>query len=148
MAKMSFDIAERHRVKLQCLRLMLSLRLDSDRQDLIADFVNSYLILTVEETRALMRELQSIQPEEARAVLKVSNEWTKEGERRGRRLGERKGKREGIKIGVELGEQRGRAEERRKTVLNMHAKGFAADVIASVTELEPEEITRIIGEAT
>lgn len=119
-------------VKLQCLRLFATLRLDEDKQNVIAQFINTYLKLTAAETQALMREMQTIDPEEAIAVQKATSEFFD--------MGKREGKRQGIKIGT--------LETQRKTVVNMHARELPIDMIASVTELEQAEIERIIKEAS
>lgn len=128
MAKMRIPVADRPTVKLQCLRLMLTLRLDPDRQSLIADFVNTYLVLNAEETKALGRQLITLKPEEAKTVQRVTNEWIREGERRGE----------------VRGKQRGRLEERRQNVLKMHHNGLSVATIASILELDATEISAII----
>ena len=58
------------------------------------------------------------------------------------------GKREGKRQGIKIGEQRGTLETQRRTVMNMHARKMPLDMIASVTELEPAEIERILKEAS
>ena len=55
MAKMKIEVADRPLVKLQCLRLILSLQIDESKMRLIAGFVETYLVLTAEENRALRR---------------------------------------------------------------------------------------------
>lgn len=127
MAKMHFGVAERPIVKLQCLRLLVTLRLDPDKQKLIANFVNTYLQLTTEETKKLQQELQNMQPREAIAVQQVTNEWTKQG------------RREGLKLG--------RSQQQTKIVVNMHQKGLALDLIAAVTELRASQVEKILRKA-
>jgi hypothetical protein len=49
MAKMRIDAADRPRVKVECLRLLATLRLDPARSQLISGFVDTYLRLNVQE---------------------------------------------------------------------------------------------------
>jgi predicted transposase YdaD len=144
MAKMRFDVADRPLVKLQCLRLFATLRLDEDKQSVITEFINTYLKLTAAETRALVREMQTIEPEEAKSVQKATSEFFDMGLRKGKREGKRQGKLEGIKIG----EQQGKLETQLKTVINMHAQKLPLETIALVTELEPAEVERLIAKAS
>ena len=55
MAKMQIAPADRTKVKLECLRLLATLRLDPARTKLISGFVDSYLKLTAQETQELLR---------------------------------------------------------------------------------------------
>jgi hypothetical protein len=135
IAKMGFDIADRPLVKLHCLRLFVTLRLDEEKQTIISDFLNSYLKLNADETRTLIREMQRIDPEEAKAVQKVTSEFFDLGKLEGKLEGKREGKLEG------------KLETQRKTVLNMHANGLPLDLIATVTELPTAQVERLIAEA-
>jgi hypothetical protein len=49
MAKMQIDPVDRPRVKAECLRLLVTLKLDLARMQLISGFVDTYLTLTVDE---------------------------------------------------------------------------------------------------
>ena len=51
MARMKFHRADRPRVKLQCLRLLATLRLNPEKSALIWHFVESYLSLNEKEVR-------------------------------------------------------------------------------------------------
>ncbi len=59
MAKMQIGSAERPRVKAECLRLRVTLRLDPVRMQLISGFVDNYLKLTPEEETAFTLEDRS-----------------------------------------------------------------------------------------
>jgi predicted transposase YdaD len=139
MARMRIDIAERPLVKLQCLRLIVSLRLNRKKLRLIIGFVESYLELDGKENLALKREMAKIEPEEAKRVLKLTNQWIEEGKAKGIKLGEKRGEKRG--------KAEGKAEELRKTVLNMHRMGSSLEFIASVTELPRARVERLIAEA-
>jgi hypothetical protein len=49
MVKMRIPVKDRPFVKLACLRLLLTLKLDNARQNMITVFMNSYLELTEQE---------------------------------------------------------------------------------------------------
>lgn len=50
MVKMQIDRVDRPRVKLECLRMMVKLKLDKARSQLIGKFMTDYLKLTSAET--------------------------------------------------------------------------------------------------
>lgn len=64
MAKMNISLAERSRVKLECLRMLTTLRLDRARMQMISGFVDTYLRLSSEEKRRFTQELAKISPAE------------------------------------------------------------------------------------
>jgi len=94
MAKMRIDPVDRPRVKLECLRLLATLKLDRARQALIRDFMDSYLRLNTAEMKVYDQELQTIDPPDREAVMQIVNEWEARGEARGEALGEVRGKAE------------------------------------------------------
>ena len=83
MAKMRIAPEDRPRVKLECLRLLATLKLDRARQALIRDFMDAYLRLSAAEVAAYDRQLKSIDPPEQEAVMQIVNEWEARGEARG-----------------------------------------------------------------
>ena len=64
MAKMQIVPSDRPQVKAQCLRLLVTLRLDPARMQLISGFIDTYLNLTESEEQAFQEELGRIEPEE------------------------------------------------------------------------------------
>ena len=60
MAKMAMKPEERPRVKLECLRLLATLRLDDARMHLISGFIDTYLKLNAEEERAFQSGVRVI----------------------------------------------------------------------------------------
>ena len=79
MAKMKIAPQDRPRVKLECLRLLVTLKLDKARQALIREFMDSYLRLSAEEMRVYDREVETIDPPEREAVMQIVNEWETRG---------------------------------------------------------------------
>ncbi|WP_338023014.1 hypothetical protein [Argonema galeatum] len=56
--------SDRPRVKLECLRLMATLKLDRARMRLISGFVDTYLRLNAEEETLFRTEINTIEPSE------------------------------------------------------------------------------------
>ncbi len=80
MAKMRIAPADRPRVKLECLRLLATLKLDRARQGLIRDFMDSYLRLSAAEMTAYDEELRTIDEPEREMVMQIVNEWEVRGQ--------------------------------------------------------------------
>lgn len=111
MAKMNFAPGDRPRVKLECLRMIVTLRLDSARIHLLSGFVDSYLRLNMSEQQVFDRELQQVQPPEGQRVLRIVTSWMEEGLEKGRQegleAGRQVGREEGLQEGLQEGQQAG-----------------------------------------
>jgi len=83
MTKMRIARKDRPRVKLECLRLLLTLKLDAARMTLIRGFMDAYLNLNAAEMAEYNREVESIEPAEREAMMQIVNEWEALGEARG-----------------------------------------------------------------
>jgi hypothetical protein len=88
MAKMQIAPEERPRVKMECLRLLATLRLDPARMQLISGFVDTYLRLNAEEQRIFQTELGAVAPPEQETVMQIVTSWMEEGIEKGRVEGE------------------------------------------------------------
>ncbi|ELS02181.1 hypothetical protein Xen7305DRAFT_00018940 [Xenococcus sp. PCC 7305] len=64
MSKMNIAQEDRLRVKLECLRLLVSLEIDPARMQLISGFVDTYLNLDAIEEQAFQSQLDTINLEE------------------------------------------------------------------------------------
>ncbi|HXF39116.1 MAG TPA: flagellar assembly protein H, partial [Blastocatellia bacterium] len=84
MAKMAMKPEERPRVKLECLRLLATLRLDPARMQLISGFIDTYLQLSRAEERIFLRNTEKTPPRERKKVMEIVTSWMREGLRRGR----------------------------------------------------------------
>lgn len=84
MSKMNMAPAERARVKLECLRMLATLRLDRARTRLISGFVDVYLRLTAEEEERFEQELATIAPVERERVVQIVTSWMEKGVEQGR----------------------------------------------------------------
>lgn len=88
MAKMNIASEERPRVKLECLRLLATLRLDPARMKLISGFIDTYLRLNVEEERLFQADINTIEPSEQEVVMEIVTSWIERGIEQGRQQGE------------------------------------------------------------
>ncbi|BAY25691.1 hypothetical protein NIES2100_54970 [Calothrix sp. NIES-2100] len=79
MSKMNIAPAERRQVKLECLRLLATLRLDPARMRLISGFIDTYLRLNAEEQKLLQADIASIEPSEQEVVMQIVTSWMEEG---------------------------------------------------------------------
>lgn len=104
MAKMNIAPLDRPRVKLECLRMLATLKLDRARATLISVFMDSYLKLTAAETTVYNQAMEAIEPKEREAVMQWTNEWIE------------KGRAEGLEKGLEQGLHLGRIEGQREVV--------------------------------
>ncbi len=90
MAKMRIAPEDRPKVKLECLRLLATLRLDPARMQLISGFVDTYLRLNAQEQRAFEKELQAVMSPEQETVMEIVTSWMEEGLEKGRQEEARK----------------------------------------------------------
>jgi Domain of unknown function (DUF4351)/Putative transposase, YhgA-like len=87
MAKMAMKPEERPRVKVECLRLLATLRLDPARMQLISGFIDTYLKLNREEERAFQVRVRATGGREGKKVMEIVTSWMKQGIRQGRQEG-------------------------------------------------------------
>jgi hypothetical protein len=87
--------AERPRVKLECLRLLATLRIDRAKTRLISHFVDSYLNLQGDERKLFTEELRALPVAERKDVMQFTNSWIEEGRQEGLQKGLQKGRQEG-----------------------------------------------------
>jgi predicted transposase/invertase (TIGR01784 family) len=95
MAKMKIDAADRPRVKVECLRLLATLRLDPARSQLISGFVDTYLRLNVQEEQVFQVEVGTLEETEREEIMQIVTSWMEQGIAEGRAEGEQRGRTEG-----------------------------------------------------
>jgi predicted transposase YdaD len=88
MAKMAFKPEERVKVKLECLRMIASLKLDPARTELISGFIDTYLRLNEQEEIEFQTELKSLGRVEEEKVMEIVTSWMEKGIEQGRQQGE------------------------------------------------------------
>ena len=120
MAKMKGAARDRPRVKLECLRLMVTLKLDRDRMRLIGAFVDSYLSLDEREERRFTQKLveTGLSPKQKEEVVEYVTSWE--------RRGIEKGRKEGLMEGRQEGRQEGALEAFRAVLLDVLTSRFGA----------------------
>ena len=84
MAKMNIEPSDRRRVKLECLRLLATLRLDPAKMQLISGFIDTYLRLSSEEERLLRADIARIEPTEQEVIMQIVTSWMEEGIEQGK----------------------------------------------------------------
>ena len=84
MARMGMEEAERPRVKLECLRLLTTLRLDPARQRLISGFVDTYLRLNAAEALQFAAQADMVLgSDEKERLMELTTSWKEEGRQEG-----------------------------------------------------------------
>jgi hypothetical protein len=89
MAKMKFDPSERPQVKVECLRLLATLRLDPARTQLISGFVDTYLRLSEPEEQIFEIEISKLEERDQENIMQIVTSWMEQGIEQGIEQGER-----------------------------------------------------------
>lgn len=80
MAKMKIDPADRAKVKLECLRAIVTLQLDPARVALLSWFVDSYLALNLAEEVEFQEKVDKIKPKQQKEqVMQMVTSWMEQG---------------------------------------------------------------------
>ena len=111
MANRKIAKKDRYRVKAECLRLMLTLKLNPAKMRLITGYVDTYLRLTAQEQKQFLETLVRIAPESEEKIMPLMTNseelgWQR-GKAEGRQEGHQEGRQEGRQEGIEEGLQRG-----------------------------------------
>ena len=80
MAKMKINEKDRPQVKAECLRLMVTLKLDPAKMYLISGFVDTYLNLNPQEEAVFQSELSTIDLEEQEQIMEITTSWERKGQ--------------------------------------------------------------------
>ena len=92
MAKMKIAPRDRPKVKLECLRLLATLRLDPAKSEMIGGFIEGYLKLTAEENKRYERAFAQLADENKETTVEMRTSWGREGMEKGLQQGLHKGK--------------------------------------------------------
>lgn len=84
MSRMRIARGERARVKVECLRLMATLKVDPARMRLVSGFVDTYLRLTGRERTLFEKEIRQVPEGERGKVMEIVTSWMEEGLEKGR----------------------------------------------------------------
>ena len=96
MAKMKIAPTDRAKVKLECLRLVATLKLDPARSTLIGGFLDTYLRLSAAEMGQYRRAFEKLAPGEKETTMTLVSSWEQKGLSQGRTQGLRDGHAETI----------------------------------------------------
>ncbi len=83
MAKMGVAPDERVKVKMECLRMILRLRLDRDKMRFLAKFVDTYLALNAEEEQQFQTAIKALPRKEREETMEFMSPWETSWEKRG-----------------------------------------------------------------
>ena len=103
MAKMRIASEERPRVRLECIRLLATLKLNRAKMQLILGFIDTYLRLNDQETRTYQAELAELGAAEKEKVMEVTILWKEEGRQEGLQQGLEQGLEQGLQQGLHQG---------------------------------------------
>jgi hypothetical protein len=83
MSKMKVAKGDRPKVKAECLRLLVTLKLDPAKTRLISKFVDTYLRLNAQEEQTFQAELDKIGVAQKEAIMQVTTSWEETGIEKG-----------------------------------------------------------------
>ena len=143
MSKMRIAERDRPRVKLECLRLLTTLRLDPVRLRLISGFVDTYLRLNAAETKRFERAISGSEliPEQKEQVMEIVTSWMETGIERGMAQGIERG----LVQGREEGMEKGRTLEAQSTLIRLGSKRFGAPDSSVAQRIEAATLTELEG---
>jgi len=85
MAKMQIQPEERAQVKAECLRLLVTLKLNPAKMKLISGFVDSYLRLSSEEEKRFQGYIQAFKPQQQEEIMEIVTSWMEQGIEQGQK---------------------------------------------------------------
>ena len=121
MSKMKIAKKDRPKVKAECLRLLVTLKLDPAKTRLISKFVDTYLRLDVKEERTFQAEIDMMDIAQKEEIMQTMTSWEEKG--------------------IEKGIEKGKKSERRSLALKMLQENISLDTIARITEFSISELT-------
>jgi flagellar biosynthesis/type III secretory pathway protein FliH len=133
MSKMRIAERDRPRVKLECLRLLTTLKLDPVRMRLISGFVDTYLRLSAAENKRFERAISGSEliPEQKEQVMEIVTSWMETGIERG------------LAQGIERGMAQGRTLEAQSTLVRLGSKRFGAPDSSVAQRIEAAALTEL-----
>jgi predicted transposase/invertase (TIGR01784 family) len=84
MSKMRINEADRPRVKVECLRVLATLKLDPARTQLISGFVDTYLRLNAKEEQVFKESIVTLEGTEREGIMQIVTSWMEQGIAEGR----------------------------------------------------------------
>jgi Putative transposase, YhgA-like len=118
MAKMAIEEQDRPKVKAECLRLLVTLRLVPAKMELISQFVDTYLRLNAREEQTFQAEVDRMGLAEKEAIMQATTSW----------------------------EEKGIVKERRSMALKMLQENIPLETIARITEFSIVQLQQMQAE--
>ena len=154
MAKMNIPTQDRPKVRLACIRMLATLKLNKAKMQVILGFIDTYLRLDEEEQKIYQAEFDELGTAEKERVMEVTILWKEEGRQEGLQQGLQQGLERGLERGLEQGLERGRTEglaqgkhEGMLTVilqlLEQRLGSVEPDVKLQLSELDAEQLSRL-----
>ena len=131
MAKMKIPPSERPQVKAECLRLLITLKLDPARMQLISGFVDVYLNLNGTEEELFQVTANNMGLLQEEKYMEIVTSW------------ERKARQEGIQQGVQQGVQQGIQEAQETIAINLLREGLSVELVIKTTGLSLERVREL-----
>ncbi len=119
MAKMNIAVEERPQVKAECLRLLITLKLDPARMQLISGFVDVYLRLNAEENQSFKETANRMGLLQEEKYMEIVTSWELEGR------------------------QKGRQETQEEIAINLLGEGLPVDLVVRATGLNVERVREL-----
>jgi hypothetical protein len=119
MAKMNIPTSERPQVKAECLRLLITLKLDPARMQLISGFVDVYLNLNAAEEEVFQTTADRMGLLQEEKYMEIVTSW------------ERKGR------------QEGRQEAQERIAINFLREGLSVELVVRGTGLTLERVREL-----
>ena len=83
-SELAIATKDRAHVKLECLRLLATLKLNRAQQYMISGFVDTYLDLTTKELEIYRRDKKVLSEPEQELIMEIETSWKREGRLEGR----------------------------------------------------------------
>src|ERR1700733_849081 len=110
MARMNIAPGDRPRVRLACIRLLATLKLNKAKMQVILGFIDTYLRLNEREEKAYQAEVEALGSAEKEKMMEVTILWKEEGRKEGLQQGLEQGLERGLERGLEQGLEQGRQQ--------------------------------------
>lgn len=123
MAKMRIAKQDRPKVKAECLRLLVTLRLDPAKTQLISRFVDTYLRLNSNEEQSFQAEVDRMEIRQKEEIMEITTSWEEKG--------------------IEKGMAKGMTQERQKIAQRLLQQGIPIAIITQATDLTPEQLQQL-----
>jgi predicted transposase YdaD len=115
MSKMKIAQPDRPKVKAECLRLLVTLRLDPAKTRLISKFVDTYLRLNTKEEQVFQAEIDKLESVQKERIMETLTSW----------------------------EEKGRETERQTIARNLLMQNVPLETIAQATSLTIEQLQQL-----